>query len=43
VIQGNNTARVLYFFAIGKKTNRTPSNEIKLAKKYKEDYMKRRD
>ena len=53
VIQGNNAARVLYFFAAGrkinlthgfvKKTNKTPPGEIELAKKYKDDYMRRRD
>ncbi len=46
--QGNNITRVLYFFVVGKKiiltngfvkkTQKTPENEIELAKKYREDY-----
>ena len=46
---GNNTARVLYFFVIGrrvvltngfvKKTQKTPRSEIDLAKKYRSDYL----
>lgn len=46
---GNNISRVLYFFVIGKKivlTNgfikkqqKTPKNEIALAKKYRDDYL----
>ena len=48
---GNDASRVLYFFIIGKKiiltngfrkkTNKTPREEIELAKKYRNDYMKR--
>ncbi len=51
-IHGNNITRVLYFFTVGKKvilthgfvkkTNKTPSNEIALAKKYRDDYMLRK-
>lgn len=47
-IQGNNISRVLYFFVVGKKiiltngfvkkTQKTPENEIELAKKYRKDY-----
>ncbi len=47
-IQGNNITRVLYFFVVGKKiiltngfvkkTQKTPANEIALAKKYRIDY-----
>ena len=53
VIQGNNIARVLYFFVIGKKiilthgfvkkTRKTLQSEIELAKKYRADYMKRKE
>lgn len=49
--QGNNITRVLYFFVIGnkavltngfvKKSQKTPPKELKLAKKYREDYMHR--
>lgn len=49
--QGNNIARVLYFFIVGrkiiitngfvKKTQQTPKKEIKLAKQYRKDYMER--
>lgn len=49
--QGNNITRVLYFFVVGKKiiltngfvkkTQKTPENEIELAKKYREDYERR--
>lgn len=49
--QGNNTARVLYFFLTGqkiiltngfvKKTVKTPSAEIRLARKYRSDYLNR--
>lgn len=52
-IQGNNITRVLYFFVAGKKiilTNgfikkaqKTPDNEIELAKKYKADYEHRKE
>ena len=48
---GSDISRVLYFFVIGnriiltngfiKKTAKTPSSEIKLAKKYRDDYLKR--
>lgn len=48
---GNDISRVLYFFVIGKtviltngfikKTDKTPQDEIDLAKKYREDYIKR--
>lgn len=51
--QGNNITRVLYFFVVGKKiiltngfvkkTQKTPENEIELAKKYREDYERRRE
>lgn len=47
-IQGNQITRVLYFFVIGKKiiltngfvkkTQKTPTREIVLAKKYRTDY-----
>lgn len=50
-IQGNNIARVLYFFYIDKKiiltngftkkTQKTPRKEIDLAKKYRDDYLTR--
>ncbi|MBR1598222.1 MAG: type II toxin-antitoxin system RelE/ParE family toxin [Lachnospiraceae bacterium] len=49
--QGTNITRVLYFFMIGqkiiltngfvKKTMKTPTGEIQLAKKYREDYLSR--
>ncbi len=49
--QGNNIARALYFFMVGqkiiitngfiKKTQRTPKKELKLAKKYRTEYMKK--
>ena len=49
--QEGNITRVLYFFAVGKtivltngftkKTPKTPPAEIKLAKKYKQDYERR--
>lgn len=52
-IQGNNIARVLYFFVIGKKivltngfikkTDKTPPLEIAKAKKYREDYLQRKE
>lgn len=48
VKQSTNISRVLYFFATGqkivltngfvKKTQKTPKNEIELAKKYRKDY-----
>lgn len=47
-MQGNQITRVLYFFVIGKKiiltngfvkkTQKTPTREIELAKKYRTDY-----
>ena len=52
-IQGNNITRVLYFFVIGKKiiltngfvkkTQKTPENEKKLAKKYRDDFLNREE
>lgn len=52
-IQGNNITRVLYFFVVGKKiiltngfvkkTKKTPSSEIELAKKYRADYHFRKE
>ncbi len=49
--QGNNISRIIYFFFVGKKiiltngfikkTQKTPTKEIKLAEKYKDDYLKR--
>lgn len=49
--QGNNIARVLYFFVVGqkiiithgfiKKTQKTPKSEIKLAKEYRQEYLER--
>ena len=51
-IQGNNITRVLYFFVVDKKiiltngfvkkTQKTPENEIVLAKKYRKDYELRK-
>lgn len=51
-IQGNNIMRVLYFFVVDKKiiltngfvkkTQKTPENEIVLAKKYRKDYELRK-
>ena len=48
---GNDISRVLYFFYIGekivltngfvKKTQKTPRKELELAKKYRDDYMRR--
>ena len=50
---GSNISRVLYFFVIGKrivltngfikKTQKTPKNEIELAKKYRNDYLNREE
>ena len=50
---GNNISRVLYFFYCGndivitngftKKTQETPPNEIEKAKKYRDDYLERRN
>lgn len=52
-IQGNNIARILYFFAVGnkiilthgfmKKTQKTPRNQIEMAKKYRNEYLKREE
>ena len=49
---GSDISRVLYFFVVGqqavlthgfvKKTNKTPPEEIKLAKKYREDFLAER-
>lgn len=49
--QSSNITRILYFFVVGdkavltngftKKTNKTPTKEIELAKKYREDYLRR--
>lgn len=51
--QSTNIARVLYFFVVGKKivltngfvkkTQKTPQNEIDLAKKYRADYLSREE
>lgn len=51
VKQGSKITRVLYFFVIGekavltngfmKKTQKTPKKEITLAKKYRDDYIRR--
>ena len=51
IIQGNNIARCLYFFAIGdkaivtngviKKTQKTPPEVIDLAEKFRADYERR--
>lgn len=51
--QGNNISRILYFFIINqkivltngfiKKTQKTPQREIKLAKRYKKDYLSRKE
>ena len=53
VKQGNNISRVLYFFLVGseivltngfiKKTSKTPLSELELAKKYRQDYLNRKD
>lgn len=52
-IQGNNITRVLYFFCIDqkiiltnglvKKTQKTPSDEIERAKKYRKDFLRRKE
>ena len=49
-IQGSDITRILYFFVVGskivltngfvKKTQKTPSNEIALAKKYRAEYRR---
>lgn len=51
--QGNNITRVLYFFFVGKqviltngfvkKTQKTPATEITTAKKYRAEYLNRRE
>lgn len=51
--QGNNITRVLYFFFVGKKiivtngftkkTPKTPLSEIELAKKYRDEYLNRKE
>ena len=51
--QGTDIARVLYFFVVGrkviltngfiKKTQKTPDEQIELAKKYKADYERREE
>jgi len=51
--QGTNITRILYFFVAGhkiiltngfvKKTQKTPSMEISLAKKYREDFLSRKE
>ena len=50
---GSNISRVLYFFVIGrkivltngfvKKTQKTPKNEIDLAKKYRNEFLNREE
>lgn len=50
---GSDTSRVLYFFIVGrkviltngfiKKTQKTPSGEIEKAKKYRSEYLSRKD
>jgi phage-related protein len=50
-IQGTDISRVLYFFVVGnkailtngfiKKSQKTPKNELELAKKYRDDYLRR--
>jgi len=50
--QGNNIARILYFFVVGKKiiitngfikkTQKTSKKELKLAKQYRAEYLKKR-
>lgn len=51
--QGTDITRVLYFFMVGrqiiltngfiKKSQKTPPNEIALAKKYRADYLRRKE
>lgn len=51
--QGNTIARILYFFVAGniivltngfiKKTRKTPRSEIQTAKKYRKDYLQRKE
>ena len=50
---GSDISRVLYFFVIGhkvvltngfiKKTQKTPKSEIKRAKRYRADYLRRKE
>ena len=52
-IQGTNITRILYFFVIGrkiilthgfvKKTQKTPPSEIDMAKKYRNEYINRKE
>lgn len=51
--QGNNITRVLYFFYVGKqiiltngfvkKTQKTPTSEIETAKRYRAEYLSRKE
>ena len=51
--QGSDISRVLYFFVVGKriiltngfvkKTQKTPTNEIERAKRYRKDYQTRKE
>ncbi len=53
VKSGSDISRVLYFFVIGrkfvltngfiKKTQKTPKNEIELAKKYRNEFLNREE
>lgn len=53
VKQATDITRILYFFVIGnkiiltngfvKKTQKTPQGEIDLAKKYRDDFLKRKE
>ena len=53
VISGSDISRVLYFFVVGrkivltngfiKKTQKTPKNEIELAKKYRNEFLNREE
>lgn len=53
VKQGSDIARVMYFFVIGrkiiltngfiKKTEKTPASELALAKKYRNEYLDRKE
>jgi len=52
-IQGTNITRILYFFVVGKKiilthgfvkkTQKTPPSEINIAKKYRNEYINRKE
>lgn len=52
-VQGSDITRVLYFFMVGrkiiltsgfvKKSKKTPKSELDKAKKYREDYLKRKE